>query len=202
MGGARQDRTEDSAAVLVADDEDDLRASLVDLLRGEGYAVDQARNGEEALAVVTGPSPPDLVLLDVNMPRLDGLDVLRQMRRLSARVGVIMMTAYGTPNIAIQAMQLGAYGYITKPLDADEVLLAVQRWYELHGRGRPVVGARPTRLEHAEDPITTLAEAVSLLLREAVERAGRGGAVHAVELDEMIARLDRVLGRLPGKVAD
>jgi DNA-binding NtrC family response regulator len=187
------------ARVLVADDEDDLRSSLRDLLAEEGYTVTEARDGEEALAAATGPTPPDLVLLDVNMPRLDGLDVLRRMRRLKATVGVIVMTAYGTPGIAIQAVQLGAYGYITKPLDSDEVLGAIERWYELRGRARPARRTRQGRVGSTspEDPIALLGEAVALLLRREAERAEQGGAEDSGEVREMLARLARAVGRSP-----
>src|SRR6266508_3467303 len=73
--------------ILVVDDDGDLRSSLAGLLRGKGYTVAQARDGEEALAAVAGPDRPDLVLLDAEMPGMSGVDVLRRMRAQQVGVG-------------------------------------------------------------------------------------------------------------------
>jgi two-component system response regulator AtoC len=72
----------------------------------------------------------DLVLLDMRLPGMTGLDVLKQLRSQQGDVPVIIMTAYGSPNVAIQASSLGAYDYITKPFDLDDVLLNIERYFE------------------------------------------------------------------------
>ncbi len=114
------------ARVLVADDEDSLRWVLERGLRQAGYEVATAKNGEEAIAAFQA-EPFDLVFLDVRMPGLDGLAVLDRLRRLRADACVVVMTAHGTMDTAIKAMQQGAYDYLAKPFDLDEVLLLTER---------------------------------------------------------------------------
>jgi two-component system response regulator AtoC len=117
--------------VLVADDDAAIRKLLVDLLSGEGYQVSEAKTGSEVLSALNAADRrPDLVLMDVRMPEMSGIDVLRRMRDQKTGVGVLVMTAYGTSNLAIQSIQLGAYDYITKPFDLEEVLVAVRRFFE------------------------------------------------------------------------
>jgi two-component system, NtrC family, response regulator AtoC len=116
--------------ILVADDDGAIRALLTDLLKGEGYEVIEARTGAEVLALVNKPEKPDLVLMDVRMPEMTGMDVLRRMRDSKVGVGALVMTAYGSSNLAIQSIQLGAYDYVQKPFDLDEVLVAVRRYFE------------------------------------------------------------------------
>ncbi|HZQ97613.1 MAG TPA: sigma-54 dependent transcriptional regulator [Chloroflexota bacterium] len=118
--------------ILVADDDASIRTLLSDLLKGEGYDVSEAKSGAEVLAAVGRPDRPDLILMDVRMPEMTGMEVLRRLRDNKAGVGVLVMTAYGTSNLAIQSIQLGAYDYITKPFDLDEVLHAVRRYFEHH----------------------------------------------------------------------
>jgi DNA-binding response OmpR family regulator len=193
VGGTAEQR----GGVLIADDDDELRSSLAELLSGAGYRVSQARDGEEALAAVTGPAPPDLVLLDVNMPRLDGLGVLRRMRELRANVGVLMMTAYGTPHRAVQSIELGAYQYITKPFGSDEVLAAVAGWYEARRRAADrAAGQLEAASRRPEDPVAVLGEAVALLLRR---EAARANGADGAELRDLLARLEQALGTPPGR---
>ena len=100
--------------VLIVDDEENFRHMLSVILIKEGYEVETAPNGDEALQKVIG-SPLDQVLCDIRMPRMDGLEFLREMRKRGVEVITIMMSAYGTVDIAIEAMKLGAYDYISKP---------------------------------------------------------------------------------------
>src|SRR5438105_2960883 len=87
--------------ILVADDDASIRTLLTDLLKGEGYDVAEARSGTEVLATVNRAEKPDLILMDVRMPEMTGMDVLRRMRDSKTGVGVLVMTAYGTSNLAI-----------------------------------------------------------------------------------------------------
>jgi two-component system response regulator AtoC len=136
--------------ILIADDEPEIRALLRDLLEGEGYDTLEADNREQVLQILMRPEDerPDLALVDVRMPSRagsemarsdaprsasleDGLQILQTLREQGIEVPVIIMTAYGTSGIAIKAMQLGAFDYITKPFDElEDVLLNVSRVFE------------------------------------------------------------------------
>lgn len=111
--------------VLVVDDQKTVCYSLQRFLRSEGYNVHTATSGEEALSVINDVKP-DLVIMDVRMPEMDGIEVLRKIKESHPQVQVIMMTAFSTTEKAIQAIKLGAYDYITKPFDNDELLMRVR----------------------------------------------------------------------------
>ncbi len=112
--------------VLIVDDEENFRHMLSVILVKEGYEVETASNGDEALQKVMA-SPFDQVLCDIRMPRMDGLEFLREKRKKGAEVITIMMSAYGTVDIAIEAMKLGAYDYISKPFKPDEIILTLKK---------------------------------------------------------------------------
>jgi len=112
--------------ILVADDEDGVRWVLEKGLREAGYDVSAVKDGSAALRHAEA-EPYDLIFVDVRMPGLDGLSVLAQLRSSRPEVLVIVMTAHGTMETAIQAMQRGAYDYLAKPFDVDEVLLLAER---------------------------------------------------------------------------
>ena len=121
--------------MLVADDEASIRSILRDLLEDEGYAVEETESGAGVLSALTGKNGPipDLVVMDVRMPDKTGIEVLRELSALNKGGGtlpVVVMTAFGTSSVAIEAMQLGAYDYITKPFNLDEVLVTIQRFFE------------------------------------------------------------------------
>jgi two-component system nitrogen regulation response regulator GlnG len=118
-----------SARILIADDEDSLRWVLEKGLRQAGYEVSAAKDGESALRAFE-TEPFDLVFLDVRMPGMDGLTALAKLRELRPDAHVIVMTAHGTMETAIQAMQRGAYDYLAKPFDLDEVMLLAERALE------------------------------------------------------------------------
>jgi len=102
--------------VLVVDDEPDALELLQAFLEAKGYEVLTASDGEEALQKVK-EERPHLMLLDVRMPKLTGLEVLKRVREIDREVGVIMVTAVNEEETGRQALQLGAFDYITKPLD-------------------------------------------------------------------------------------
>jgi len=116
----------DTQRILVVDDEESVRHMLRSFLSKEGYEVVTADNGEAALEVLD-KEPFDVVLCDIRMPKLDGLGLLDGIseRRLSPTV--IMMSAYGSVDTAIEAMKRGAYDYINKPFKSDEVLLTLKK---------------------------------------------------------------------------
>ncbi len=115
--------------ILVADDDADIRILLRTFLEDAGYVVSEAANGTEALEGVRSGAY-DLVLLDMRLPGMTGIDILRQLREKQGDVPIILMTAYGSPNVAIQASSLGAYSFITKPFEIDDVLLTISRYFE------------------------------------------------------------------------
>jgi len=116
------------ARVLVVDDEPDARELLSEFLTAKGYAVLTASNGEEALRKLK-EDRPHLILLDIRMPKMDGLETLRRVREIDHEVGVIMVTAVNEEETGRQALKLGAFDYITKPLDLK--YLERSLWYKI-----------------------------------------------------------------------
>jgi len=115
-----------SGLILIADDEDGLRWVLEKGFRGAGYTVTAVKDGAAALREAEADTY-DLVLLDIRMPGIDGLTLLRQLREKRPDALVVIMTAHGTMETAIAAMQQGAYDYLAKPFDLDEALLLTER---------------------------------------------------------------------------
>jgi two-component system, NtrC family, nitrogen regulation response regulator NtrX len=112
-------------SILVVDDEKSIRESLHGILADEGFRPIFARDGEEGVAMVREENP-DLVLLDIWMPGMDGLEALRRIREISPDKMVIMMSGHGTIETAVKATKLGAYDFIEKPLSLEKVLLCLQ----------------------------------------------------------------------------
>ena len=104
--------------VLVVDDEPQAVELLEEFLTAKGYAVVGASGGEEALCRLK-EERPHLMLLDIRMPVMDGLEVLRRAREIDREVGIVMVTAVNEESIGREALRIGAYDYITKPLDFD-----------------------------------------------------------------------------------
>jgi len=113
----------------VADDEQSMREFLDIMLKKEGYKVSLASNGEEVLKLID-KDLFDLVLMDIRMPKLDGISALKNIKALSPETIVIMITAYASINTAIQAMKDGAYHYITKPFNNEEIKLIIKNALE------------------------------------------------------------------------
>ena len=112
--------------ILVVDDEVKMRRVLEMSLRNMGYEVSQAADGAEAMACFD-EAPFDLVMTDLNMPRMDGMQLLRSLRERGEEVPVIVLTAFGSIETAVEAMKLGAADYIIRPFEMDTVELAVTR---------------------------------------------------------------------------
>src|SRR5574341_2691419 len=129
--------------ILVVDDEESVRWALRKAMEQAGYRVDLAADGPAGLVAAADPAV-DLVLLDVRLPGQDGLELLREIRKRRPDLPVIMMTAYGTLQVAVEAMRLGAYDYIGKPFDTDEVLLVVQKALEAQALAQEVARLRQT----------------------------------------------------------
>lgn len=114
------------AKILVVDDAMFMRSRLRGLLEGAGHEVIEAPNGKEAVDAF-GQGQPDLVLMDVTMPEMDGLEALKQIRALSGSAKVIMCSALGQQSIVLEAIKAGAKDFIVKPFRPEKVLEAVGR---------------------------------------------------------------------------
>jgi two-component system response regulator AtoC len=112
--------------VLVVDDEENLRLVVRSFLKRDGYEVETAESGEQALAMVE-TFGPDVILTDVRMPKMGGLDLLATLKAKGNEATVIVMSAYGNIDLAIDAIKAGAYDYIHKPFKAEEVLLTLRK---------------------------------------------------------------------------
>jgi len=120
------------AKILVIDDDTSLRRVLEYNLQEEGYEVQAASSGEEGLYLF-GQSRPDLVITDMKMSGMDGLMVLKSVKELAPESLVIIITAFGTVDVAVEAMKSGAYDYITKPFNRDELRLTVKKALQFSG---------------------------------------------------------------------
>jgi len=116
--------------VLIVDDEKNIREIFSLLLEDHGYEAATAASGAEGIAQAR-LLEPDIVLLDMNLPDIPGLEVLARIKEAHPGTGIIIVTAYGTIRSAVEATKLGAYAYLEKPVDNDEMLLAVSRLLEL-----------------------------------------------------------------------
>ena len=112
--------------ILVVDDEESFRHMLSVILIKEGYEVETSSNGEEGLQKAAA-STYDQILCDIRMPHMDGLAFLREIKKTEIEATIIVMSAYGTADIAIEAMKLGAYDYISKPFKPDEIILTLRK---------------------------------------------------------------------------
>ena len=114
------------ANILVVDDEPILAKNIAEAMRLGGHDAVVVGTGEDCLAAAQA-NPPDVVLLDLRLPGIDGIDVLRELQRRETSASVIMMTAHGNVDSAVEAMKLGAGDFLTKPLDLKELQLVVER---------------------------------------------------------------------------
>jgi DNA-binding NtrC family response regulator len=115
--------------ILVVDDEASARSALSEILTDEGYKVRTAADGFRALAAA-GEFAPDVILTDLKMPGMDGLSLLARLREDQSDTAVILMTAFGAVESAVEAMRAGASDYLTKPLNSDELLVVLERCLE------------------------------------------------------------------------
>jgi len=125
-------KTGDKGRVLVVDDKESMREMLSEVFCNEGLSVLTASTGEEAIDRV-GSEAFDVIVTDFKMPGKNGLDVLRSVKELSPETEVILMTAYGTIETAVEAMRLGAFDFVSKPFELAEMELKVRKCLELRG---------------------------------------------------------------------
>ncbi|KPK59217.1 MAG: hypothetical protein AMS21_10100 [Gemmatimonas sp. SG8_38_2] len=132
---------ESTAKVLVIEDDEVLRQLLIDVLNDQDYQIEAAETGEEGLRAME-QDVFDIVLLDINLPGMDGMDVLRLVPARQPDAQVVMMTAFGTVDTAVEAMKQGAFDYINKPFSTDELLLTITRALEEQDLRREVARLR------------------------------------------------------------
>jgi len=123
--------------VLIIDDEKSIRDIFSLLLEDQGYLVETAEQGKEGIAV-SEKWDPEVILLDMNLPDLSGLEVLAEIKKRRPKTEIIIMTAYGTIKNAVEATKLGAYAYLEKPVDNEELLLILSRLLEVKKLAREV----------------------------------------------------------------
>lgn len=136
------------AAILVVDDEPVARQSLTDILKLEGYAVVSAPNGQVALGMVRS-QPIDLMIVDLKMPGMDGLEVIQVLNQVAPETVVILLTAYGSTDTAIQALRLRIHDYLLKPASAAQIIASVKKALARRSAKLSAQGAAVTHNEAA-----------------------------------------------------
>lgn len=122
----------EAASVLVVDDDETYRTRLVRAFQSRHFEAQGARDGESALALARKESP-EYAVVDLRMPGMSGLDVVRELKAVDAMTNVVVLTGYGSIATALEAVRLGATHYLTKPADVDDILAAFER-----AKGPPV----------------------------------------------------------------
>jgi signal transduction histidine kinase len=188
--------SEEKIRVLLADDEDALRTTIAAWLTDEGFEVEQAADGLEAIKLVQ-IKDFDIALLDIKMPGVNGLEVLRFVKKNSSATDAVMMTAMSDVNMAVEAMKLGAKEYLTKPIDLDQL---VPQLRSLIGKRDAEQRIRQLQAEHTarllydlHNPISGLRQSIGYLLK------GMAGTIseHQAELlGYMTNSIDKVIGLL------
>ena len=139
-----------SARILIADDEISVRKVLAATLRREGHEVVSAQNGEEAIQLLRASESPDtgepfdLVVSDVRMPVMDGMELLAKVKKRYADLPVVMLTAHGTVDLAVQALKVGAFDFVTKPYERDDFLAIVRKALSHHEKDLEEIRASET----------------------------------------------------------
>ena len=163
--------------ILIIDDDDQLRHSFEKLLTQEGHTVKTAPTGEAGIAIVKEPLP-DLVITDVRLPGLSGLETFRTIRDIDPQLPVIVMTAFGTTETAIEATKLGAFDYVLKPFEVPDILTLIEQALEAGRFMR-------SKVEMDAAPETTAGEAIvgrSKAMQEIYKAIGRVSSTDATVL--------------------
>jgi len=190
--------------ILVVEDGQSQREMLRDFLIKEGHTVAEAENGDKAVQSVSN-SHFDMILLDYKMPGMDGMQVLQEVKRINPEIDVVIITAYGTIETAVEAMKAGAIDYITKPIEFDELLILVERVSE---RRTLIKENELLRQELGEKGITTDKIIYrSPKMQELINMAGRVAGSRATVLiqgesgtgKELLARLIHHLSPRSGR---
>ncbi|MGD9032131.1 MAG: response regulator, partial [Desulfobacteraceae bacterium] len=119
-------------SILILDDEENIRKYLGQSLAKDGFEIYTAQYGKEGLNLLV-QKHIDVVLLDLNLPDMSGLEILREIRRVDVQSVVIIITAYGDISSAVEAIKLGAYDYLTKPFDAEDIKIVINKALRIIG---------------------------------------------------------------------
>lgn len=188
----------DTVNILIADDEDGLRTTIAAWLTDEGFQVDQAPDGLEAIKKVQ-TKDFDIALLDIKMPGANGLEVLRYIKKNSNPTEVVMMTGMSDVSMAVEAMKLGAREYLTKPLDMDQLVSQLRnllKTRDAEERIRRLQAEHTARLLYdLHNPIAGLKQSIGYLLKG---MAGPVGDHQKELLGYMTTSIDKVVGLLNG----
>jgi DNA-binding response OmpR family regulator len=151
--------------ILVVDDEIELRERLEQTLARERYRVETATDGEEALKKISDDSF-DLVLLDIMLPGIDGLSVLREMRAVGIKTPVLMLSARGDVGTRVQGLDLGADDYLAKPFSMSELMARIRAMLRRSGGRDPVFIAGPISLDTVKREVRLAGELLQLTVKE------------------------------------
>jgi two-component system NtrC family response regulator len=164
--------------ILIVEDEKAQREMLRDFLAREGHDVQTAQNGEEAIGIVREKAL-DLVIMDFKMPGKNGLEVLKEIKRINPEPEIVMVTAYGTIDTAVEAMKHGAADYITKPIELDELSIIIERIGERKTliRENEILRSQLKERGITQDQIVYKSEVISQLINLAGRIAGSKASV-------------------------
>lgn len=166
-----------SYRILIVDDEENVRRLLSTVFTRDGHHPIVAHDGEQALTLF-GQHAPDVVLMDIRMPRLNGMEALQAMRQQRQNVPVILMTAYAAIETAVEALRLGAFDYIIKPFDLDEIRMIVDRAMQLNEMKREIsLLHRALSASYQWDKILTNSPAMIALCRDMAKIAASTASV-------------------------
>lgn len=182
--GRMAQREPNQGSILVVDDEPGVLLTIQAILAQEGYAVDSAANGKAALTKLRAKTY-DLVLTDLRLGDIDGLEVLAELRKLTSRTVAIVLTGYASLESAIQAMREGAYDYLVKPTDVEELKLRVAHVFERH-RLTDELARRIHELEIANATI----DRMNANLRQEIDEATAQLRAHVANLDATKSALE------------
>lgn len=123
-------------SILIVDDEQDIRELVGDILQDEGYTVRLAANSDDCMAEINA-EPPSLMILDIWLKdsRMDGIDILKTVKRDNPDVPVVIISGHGNIEIAVAAIKQGAYDFIEKPFNIDQLMVVSPGRWKLHGSG-------------------------------------------------------------------
>jgi len=203
--------------VLIADDEESIRHVLTELLHQRGYEVRAVADGEEAMRELTSRDY-DALVTDVRMPKMNGLDLVREAQSASPETTIIVMSAYGSHDLAIEAMKAGAYDYLGKPFRPDEVLLVLRKAEERERlrrenlrlrqemlRGAPQLVAEGPAMKDVLRVVHKVARAPTTVLIEG--ESGTGKELVARALHDLSPRAERAFvavncGAIPAQLIE
>src|SRR5512139_226612 len=189
--------------ILVVDDDKDLRGIVREVLKEEGFAISEAEDGIGAVKLFK-KSPPDAVLLDLNMPYMNGVDAMHELRKIGPDVPIIILTAYGDIPTAVDAMRQGVYDFMIKPPEFDRLVFTLRRALEkrrLEMEVRRTTTALESSLEHQlgrSSAMKTVADRIKQVAHTNFSviiqgETGTGKSVVAGAIQNLSARPDRPL---------